>query len=224
MNIWHISDTHEYHHLLEIPDAVDLVIFSGDEANARDPYNNEPNARGFLHWFKGLKIKHKIFVAGNHSSAIEKGLIKREEIEDMGIHYLENEEITIGKLRIWGSPFSPTYGNWCFQKPRNTINRLWEHIPEGIDILITHTPPKGILDLTYHGYNLENVGCSALAKRVKKVQPKVHCFGHIHDNEGLYNSGFANIAHYGSTMFSNGTCVTDGKFGKITSHGNLFKL
>ena len=43
--IWHISDTHSYHDLLEIPKDIDIVIHSGDCSNVRDPYNNEPEVR-----------------------------------------------------------------------------------------------------------------------------------------------------------------------------------
>jgi 3',5'-cyclic AMP phosphodiesterase CpdA len=38
MRIWHISDTHTYHNLLEVPTDIDMVIFSGDCSNPRDPY------------------------------------------------------------------------------------------------------------------------------------------------------------------------------------------
>lgn len=225
LKIWHISDTHEHHHMVEVPTGIDLVIFSGDEANNRDPYNNEAPSRVFFDWFKSLLIEHKVFVAGNHSSAIEKGLITRKEIEDMGIHYLENESIWIEHLHIWGSPLSPTFGNWCFQKSRHKIGKVWQHIPEGLDILITHTPPKGVLDLCYdHNGQLLEVGCSALAKRVVKVQPKIHCFGHIHDNEGLRNAGTTTKAYFDDIIFSNGACVTDFQYGKVTSHGNIFEL
>jgi 3',5'-cyclic AMP phosphodiesterase CpdA len=38
MKIWHISDTHTFHKLLTRPEDVDMVIFSGDCSNPRDPY------------------------------------------------------------------------------------------------------------------------------------------------------------------------------------------
>jgi hypothetical protein len=64
MKIWHISDTHTYHDQLTIPKDIDMVIHSGDCSNPRDPYNNEPEVRNFIHWFKSLPIKHKVYVAG----------------------------------------------------------------------------------------------------------------------------------------------------------------
>ena len=71
MKIWHISDTHTYHRLLEVPTDIDMVIFSGDCSNPRDPYPNEVEVRGFIDWYRSLKIQYKIFVAGNHDTSIE---------------------------------------------------------------------------------------------------------------------------------------------------------
>ena len=33
MKIWHISDTHTFHGLLDIPENIDMVIHSGDATN-----------------------------------------------------------------------------------------------------------------------------------------------------------------------------------------------
>jgi len=48
-------------------------------------------------------------------------------------------------------------------------------------------------------------------------------FGHIHNNEDIVNAGIRKV--YGlDTIFSNGSVVTDRKFGKLTSNGNIFEL
>lgn len=57
MKIWHISDTHTHHGFLKIPTDVDMVIFSGDCSNYRDPYTNEPEVRNFITWFRHLDRK-----------------------------------------------------------------------------------------------------------------------------------------------------------------------
>jgi predicted phosphodiesterase len=69
----HIPFTDCYKYLKDI----DIVIHSGDCSNPRDPYNNEPEVRRFIDWYKSLPIKHKIYVAGNHDSkSIEKRFSK----------------------------------------------------------------------------------------------------------------------------------------------------
>ncbi len=228
MNIYHFSDTHTYHNLLKQPNEfIDIAIFSGDCSNHRDPYNNEVEVRGFIDWYKSnnsIQARYKIFVAGNHDTSIEKGLLKKQDFTDVNIIYLENEEIDIEGVKIWGSPLSPNFGNWSFMRDRGKLNKYWQHIPEDTDILITHTPPKGILDLSYNRENiLETCGCSSLMKQCLKIKPKLHLFGHIHNNKDLINAGQLKLSNY-PTIFSNGSVVTDRKFGTLTSHGNYFVI
>ena len=109
-------------------------------------------------------------------------------------------------------------------KARDKINRVWEHIPDDTDILVVHGPPKGIMDLTYSRENvLEACGCSALRKRVLKIEPKLFLSGHIHNCEDIINAGTLKLSAY-KTIFSNGSVVTDGKFGLLSSNGNIFEI
>jgi len=55
-------------------------------------------------------------------------------------------------------------------------------MPTSIDILITHGPPNGILDLSEAG---EYAGCTALLEAVREIAPRVHLFGHIHEGRGI---------------------------------------
>jgi predicted phosphodiesterase len=56
-------------------------------------------------------------------------------------------------------------------------------IPDDVDILITHGPPSGILDMTSSG---QHAGCSQLVDEVmNRVRPRVHIFGHIHETYGI---------------------------------------
>ena len=225
MKIWHISDTHTFHDLLEVPSGIDMVIFSGDCSNPIDPYTNEPEVRKFLSWFSLLPIKYKIFVAGNHDSSIEKGFVDRETFDNCGVIYLENEGIEIEGFKIWGSPFTPRYGHWAFMKSRDKIDRLWQHIPDDTDILIVHGPPKGILDHSYTPQGeYERCGCNALKKHIlNRINPKLVCFGHIHNAKDIINQGIALISGR-NIVFSNGSVVEDGRFGKLSSNGNILKL
>lgn len=141
--LWHISDTHSFHNLLEIPLGIDIVIFSGDESNPFEVYKNEPECKDFITWFGNLPIKNKIMVAGNHSAFISKFTKEFKELcRHFNIIYLENESVEIEGLKIWGSPISPTFGDWYFMKSRDKMQKLWENIPDDTDILITHTPQE----------------------------------------------------------------------------------
>lgn len=227
MKILHISDTHTFHG--QYPDDklkdVDMIIHSGDCSNPRDPYKNEQEVRNFITWYSSLPIKYKIYVAGNHDVSIEQGFITEENFRTAGIIYLEDDLIEIEGLKIYGTPYTPTFCNWSFMKARDKIYKVWEAIPEDTDILVVHGPPKGILDLSYDRQNnLEYCGCSALRKRIMKLNLKLVCFGHIHDTKDCYNAGTRTVEGC-NTIFSNGACVTDGRFELgLTAYGNKFEL
>ena len=101
MKILHISDTHTYHDQLTIPQGIDMIIHSGDCSNPRDPYNNEPEVRAFIDWYKQLPIQHKIYVPGNHDTSIEKKLVTKKDFTDAGIIYLEDDLVEVGGLMIY---------------------------------------------------------------------------------------------------------------------------
>lgn len=224
MRIWHISDTHGNHNQLQVPENVDIVVHSGDASNWLDPYRNEPEMRAFIDWFAELAAPVKVFVPGNHDTSVEKGLISRELIERCGIKMLVDQGMEIGGLRFWGSPWTPRYGTWSWMKDRGTINRAWDRIPDDTEVLITHGPPYGVLDATYNrGNKVELTGCSALMKRVAKIQPKLMMFGHIHSTQDIRNSGTRDVSGL-RTKFSNGSCCDDGKWGVVTGHGNLIDV
>ena len=226
MKIWHISDTHGFHNQLVIPEGIDLVIHTGDASNYLDPYSNEPEVRKFIDWYEQISIPNKIFIPGNHDTSIERGLVRASDFISRGIHILNHDWMDVNGIKIFGSPYTPTYGQWAFMKSRETINRVWEQIPEGMDIIAVHGPCKGILDLSRDRQNvLEFCGDGALRKHVlNRVKPKYFLSGHIHNFEEIINTGFRHLPDYGIT-FSNAAGVTDRRFNLgLTYNGNIFEI
>ena len=136
--------------------------------------------------------------------------------------------LPIDGIKFWGSPHTPTFGEWAFMKKREKINRVWDTIPDDTNVLIVHGPPKGVRDLSFDQQgDLEMCGCGALTKRcwALKDSLKLVAFGHIHNMDGVItNQG---VSHYSSTptIFSNAACVYDGKFDwGLTSHGNIITI
>lgn len=186
MKITFISDTHSKHDelTLAIPMDTDLLIHAGDLSTMGKP----AELSRFLNWYNDLPIPNKVFVAGNHDFLPEKAPpLFRSMLDNFSdLIYLENEEIVIDNLKIWGSPISPFFFNWAFNRHRGAdIRRYWEAIPEDVDILVTHGPPLGFGDRTTRG---ELVGCKDLLDFVEKIKPKYHTFGHIHEGYGLYQN------------------------------------
>ena len=179
-----ISDTHGQHHeLRDFPRGKGL-IHAGDMSSN----GSRESVIDFLKWFASLDYQYKIFIAGNHDWFFEKN--DRNEINKIipsNVIYLENEGIEIEGIKIWGSPISPEFNNWAFNRRRGEeINKVWNLIPSDTDILITHGPPQGILDRTN---NWENVGCLDLLTKIMEIQPKFHLFGHIHEDYGKKKIG-----------------------------------
>jgi Icc-related predicted phosphoesterase len=108
---------------------------------------------------------------------------------------------------FFGSPYTPTFGNWYFMKSKEIIHKYWEQMEEGIDVLITHGPPYGILDLV-DNFEFKQAGCTSLLNHVYRIKPKFHIFGHIHDNNDCLNHG---IMIREDITFINASLVKDGK-------------
>ena len=191
-----------------------------------DPYTNEPEVRQFIEWYEQVPIPNKIFIPGNHDTSIERNLVKNSDFIWAGIHLLNHDWMNVDGIKIFGSPYTPTFGQWAFMKSRETINRVWEQIPEGMDIVAVHGPCKGILDLSRDRQNvLEFCGDGALRKHIlNRVKPKYFLSGHIHNCEDIINTGFRHLPDYNIT-FSNAAGVTDRKFDLgITYQGNIFEI
>ncbi|WP_442511911.1 metallophosphoesterase [Novipirellula sp. SH528] len=203
MKIWFISDTHNEHLGLQVPE-VDMVIHCGDESTDGNASTNEPEARRFFDWYSGLNIATKVFVPGNHSTAVAQGLIRADDYPD--IRFLIHDSMQCDEIKLFGSPYTPQFHDWAYMKKRGQLDLVWQSVPEDVDILITHGPPKGVLDLTHDmdSKALIQVGCTALRHHVeKRIKPKIHAFGHLHDEKGISNYG---IFTRGATQFINCSC------------------
>ena len=101
-----------------------------------------------------------------------------------GIHFLDEGKHRFSlqngtKLAIFASPFTPSLGDGGFQYTPDQGHVF--DIERGTDIVVTHGPPRGILDRTN---SRERAGCSDLFMAVARAKPQVHCFGHIHEGWG----------------------------------------
>jgi Icc-related predicted phosphoesterase len=175
-----ISDSHCRHHSIKLPKG-DVLVHAGDVSSR----GLKAEVQDFLQWFAAQPFQHKIFIAGNHDFFFEKS--SKTTIASQlpeGIHYLNDSGIAIDGVQFWGSPVTPFFHNWAFNRQRGSaLRKHWDMVPEGTDVLITHGPPFGILDQVLNG---RNNGDKDLLPCLERVQPKVHLFGHIHESYGKY--------------------------------------
>ncbi|KAB5558111.1 metallophosphoesterase domain-containing protein [Coniochaeta sp. 2T2.1] len=85
------------------------------------------------------------------------------------------------KLKVYANSYTPSdTGAGAFEFKRG--ERFHYEIEDNVDVVITHGPPKGVLDRNWNGTRR---GCDHLLTAVAKARPLLHCFGHIHHNHGI---------------------------------------
>lgn len=174
MKIVCLSDTHSRLMEYPVPDG-DLLIHAGDATIQ----GSIEEVSSFAYWFNALPHRHKIFVAGNHDWLY----YRNPTLANTMVKSLHDELTEIEGLKIYGSSWQPEFHNWAFGLTRGKeLEKVWERIPDEVDILVTHTPPKFIRDQNFRGWR---VGCEDLYKRVLKIKPKLHVFGHLHESYGV---------------------------------------
>lgn len=186
-----ISDTHNSQPT--VPDG-DVLVHAGDLTQS----GTFEELQRTLSWLSSLPHKHKIAVGGNHDILLDvrrddsagKAGSQREQLAWGDIIYLNDESTAITcsngrRLSVYGSPKSPKHGNWAFQYLRS--EDVWAgKIPQDLDILITHGPPRAHLDLL-------NLGCVHLLRELWRTQPVLHVFGHVHEGYGSEWLNFDNV-------------------------------
>jgi len=183
-----VADTHLYHKRLVVPPG-DIFVHAGDMCG-NGPYHE---LRVAAEWIMSLPHRHKVIIAGNHDWAfVNHAKEARELFKDAT--YLQDSETTIEGLRFYGAPWQPRFFDWAFNLERGKqLAYVWRKIPLGIDVLITHGPPAGFGDICFDG---RRAGCEDLLERVKVVKPRLHLYGHIHDDGGAWitpQTSFVNV-------------------------------
>jgi Icc-related predicted phosphoesterase len=181
-----ISDTHTYHESVDLPQG-DILVHAGDFTFR----GREDEVRLFGEWLRRQSFKYKVIIAGNHDLSFERNEAQakawlRGDVDDPSLVYLKDKyaklDINGRIVTVYGSPWQPEFCAWAFNLPRGApLKAKWDRIPNDIDILVTHGPPANILDKCEHG---ERVGCKELYEAVKRVNPRIHVFGHIHEEYG----------------------------------------
>lgn len=195
-----ISDTHNFHDQVKVPDG-DVLVHSGDMSLS----GTEQEIQDFGDWFYEQPHQHKVIIAGNHDWLFQRDRQLAEALlchNSCAVIYLENSGIEIDDKKFYGSPVQPWFFDWAFNVPRGSaIKRYWDMIPSDTDVLITHGPPHGILDQSVPRRQTDHLGCEELSLAVERVNPKVHVFGHIHGGYGKQEAG--------DTIFVNASVVDE---------------
>ncbi|KAK2880142.1 hypothetical protein FQN49_000521 [Arthroderma sp. PD_2] len=203
-----LSDTHATDYTPPTQHA-DVALHCGDltEQSLIDEY------RATINMLKSINAPLKLVIAGNHDFTLDIPMFKQKVTEipgppqpelvereygdygearqlfekareehsiiflDEGLHHFDLANGA--SLTVYASPFTPSLGDWGFQYHPDNGRQF--AIEKGVDIVMTHGPPQGILDRTY---SRQRAGCPELFAAVARARPKLHCFGHIHEQWG----------------------------------------
>jgi Icc-related predicted phosphoesterase len=133
---------------------------------------------------------------------VERNFEEAKEIankECPGVFFIgDGETIDIEGVKIFASAVTPYFCNWAWNKhPGSDIQSEWDKIQPGTDIVATHAPSYGILDLCRDGH----VGCPQLGRKLEEIRPKYHFHGHIHEGYG-----FEYVSRYNTTVYNASIC------------------
>jgi len=209
VTIVHMSDTHNMHrHIHELPNA-DILIHTGDFTQG----GSDEELKDFDAWLGEIKSKFRyiVVILGNHDwhetqRQVASGKLSAKTAVDPNYMrskfsnciLLQHQEVTICGLRIFGSSWTGWNIAGAPQKvDSNNPGRrmMWEatglatthrfkEIPAHVDILLTHGPAYGILDCV--GNRRTWGSCAELIASIQQAKPKVHLFGHLHEQRGLW--------------------------------------
>lgn len=193
MTLTLISDTHTQHRQLMALPPADVLVHAGDFCHGTGSIQQ---AEDFLEWFDDQDYEQKLLIGGNHDFVAAEYPDKFQKLLPSSVTYLEDSGVVIDGYQFWGSPVQPDLTGWAFGKKRGAeMKRHWDLIPDNVDVLITHTPPAGILDKSRRG---RSIGSETLSQRLKFLQPKLHVFGHVHFSYGaikIDNTQFVNASN-----------------------------
>lgn len=166
----------------------DLVIGAGDFCNMRQ------DLAGAMALLSGIAAP-MVVVPGNAESSDE-----LRATVPKGVTVLHGEGVTIGGLNLfglgYGVPETP-FGAWSCDLGEAEAAGLLAACGAA-DLLITHSPPKGVGDVTSGGVS---VGSTAIREAIERVQPALALCGHIHDSWGREGRiGATRVVNLGPTV------------------------
>ncbi len=179
MRIVIVGDTHGRHDKLGILEG-DILLHCGDLCHGM--LASQAQLEAADRWLGQQKFKTILCIAGNHDRPIQRLVNGNKTPILHNAIYLQDESFVFEGVKFYGTPWIPLLAIWAFYLDDESLRQKWAQIPDDVDVLMTHTPPRGILD--FSNFTQAPAGCQYLADRVAEIKPKVHCFGHIHESYG----------------------------------------
>ena len=172
-----------------------LVVICGDIFPGE--LDNDPDGQGtwfrtaFLPWVDKIECRRAVLVAGNHDHWIEAH--NEELLEEFApsagkkLVYLCDSGFEFKRLRIYGTPWVPVSSgfprrNRAFVlEDSSLLAQKFSHIPDSLDLLITHTVPYDCNHIGFSDQDMKDLGSKELRDAVASRNVRFLVGGHIHE-------------------------------------------
>ncbi|MBN2490179.1 MAG: metallophosphoesterase family protein [Planctomycetes bacterium] len=149
--------------------AVDAVVGAGDFARVRRGLGPTIDALAAI-------ARPTVLVPGNNETLAELRAACRAWPAARVLHGTSAEIDGVVFFGLGGGvPVTP-FGAWSFDLDEDEAAALLEPCPEGA-VLVSHSPPRGVLDRDASGRHL---GSAAVRAAIARLRPRLVVCGHIH--------------------------------------------
>jgi Icc-related predicted phosphoesterase len=209
-NITHTSDTHSC--FIRLPNNNNIIVHTGDllpnetrgNIDWEIPFQKEwvgKKINEFKNWIGDRKF---LFGLGNHDFIDPTPILRSAGIDAINI---TNNHYEYQGVRFYGFPYIPFIaGEWNYEctseEMTRQIRRLKDAVLQGVDVLVAHCPPYGILDAEYTmrycntiaipewsrrfgNIHLANFLAYGMDEIPKENRPKYLLCGHVHEHHGF---------------------------------------
>ncbi|MGO9307647.1 MAG: metallophosphoesterase family protein [Spirochaetia bacterium] len=156
---------------------------SGDEASGTTV---EHALRAKEKYYKSILRRSRkpiLLLMGNDDGILGEGL---EWTSEGNVVFINQKKARFGEYSFVGYQYTPPFVGGPFERPESRqladLNKLQE-LCDQKTILVTHGPPRGVLDIARDG---KHVGSKALAAMLRKKPVWLHLFGHVHGSFGKH--------------------------------------
>lgn len=176
------SDTHHADFDAIDPSGHGTIVLAGDimgSGYVKEEEGKEWLEKTFIPWCERNADKNIVLVPGNHDLYLE---AHGAEVKwPKNVTYLVNREANVNGLRVYGTPYTRLHANGAYEVGSRQLAEEFAKIPEGLDVLIAHTPPhvRGST-IDYDPRSRAYFGSAELTKAILEKKPKLVICGHVH--------------------------------------------
>jgi Icc-related predicted phosphoesterase len=155
-------------------DDADILIGAGDFASVHE---------GLDEALEGFSVVDPPFLLVPGNNETEDALREAASRVPTNTRVLHGEGGSFEEVSFFalGAGIPTTPWDWSFDLSEEEAAERLEGMPEGLDLLILHSPPHGHCDVSGQG---EHLGSRAILEAIEAKQPGVAVCGHIHESWG----------------------------------------